>query len=54
KPLTKEKLTGAGLGLTLVRQLILRCGGTISVSSQMGKGTTFKILMPAIPAELVF
>jgi two-component system, OmpR family, phosphate regulon sensor histidine kinase PhoR len=54
KPLTKEKLTGAGLGLTLVRQLILRCGGTISVSSQMSKGTTFKILMPAIPAELVF
>jgi two-component system, OmpR family, phosphate regulon sensor histidine kinase PhoR len=54
KPIIQEKSTGAGLGLTLVRQLILRCGGTISVSSQMGKGTTFKILMPAIPVELVF
>ncbi len=52
KPITQEKLTGAGLGLTLVRQLIQRCGGSISVSSKVGKGTTFKILMPAIPAEL--
>ncbi|MGL5796207.1 MAG: ATP-binding protein, partial [Waterburya sp.] len=52
KPITQEKLTGAGLGLTLVKQLIQRCGGSISVNSKVGKGTTFKILMPAIPAEL--
>ena len=53
KAYTSEKGTGAGLGLTLVRQLIQRCGGTISVSSKVGKGTTFKILMPAVPAELI-
>ena len=53
KASTNEKGTGAGLGLTLVRQLIQRCGGTISVSSKVGKGTTFKILMPAVPAELI-
>lgn len=48
-----ENLTGAGLGLTLVEQLIQRCGGTISVSSKVNKGTTFKILMPAVPLELI-
>lgn len=53
KPTDLEKVTGAGLGLTLVRQLILRCDGSISVSSKVGKGTTFKILMPAVPMELV-
>ena len=53
KPTTKEVSTGAGLGLTLVQQLVQRCGGSISVTSRVGKGTTFKILMPAVPAELV-
>lgn len=49
----EDKETGAGLGLTLVKQLIQRCGGTISVTSKVNKGTTFKILLPAIPAELL-
>ncbi|MCC0177578.1 signal transduction histidine kinase [Waterburya agarophytonicola K14] len=53
KPTTQEKVTGAGLGLTLVQQLILRCGGSISVTSKVGKGTSFKILMPAVPMELI-
>ena len=52
KPTTEEQVTGAGLGLTLVKQLIQRCGGTISVNSKVNKGTTFKILMPAVPLEL--
>ena len=53
KPTSKEEVTGAGLGLTLVQQLILRCNGSISVNSKVGKGTSFKILMPAVPMELV-
>lgn len=48
-----NEVTGAGLGLTLVQQLVQRCGGSISVTSQVGKSTTFKILMPAVPRELV-
>jgi len=52
KPVTNEKIQGPGLGLTLVQQLIQRCGGSISVSSKIGKGTTLKILMPAVPLEL--
>ena len=51
QPTTKGK-AGAGLGLTLVQQLVQRCGGSISVTSKIDKGTTFKILMPAVPAEL--
>ena len=53
KPTNEGTVLGAGLGLTLVKQLVDRCGGTISVKSKPGKGTTFKILMPAVPAELV-
>ena len=53
KPTSQEEVTGAGLGLTLVQQLILRCNGSISVNSKVGKGTSFKILMPAVPMELV-
>ena len=44
--------SGAGLGLTLVQQLVKRCGGSISVNSKVGKGTSFKILLPVVPAEL--
>jgi two-component system, OmpR family, phosphate regulon sensor histidine kinase PhoR len=53
KPTSHGKNTGAGLGLTLVQQLIVRCGGSIAVTSKIGKGTTFKILMPAVPVELI-
>ena len=49
---TSSDITGAGLGLTLVQQLVRRCGGSISVTSKVGKSTTFKILMPAVPREL--
>lgn len=53
KPIADRQAVGAGLGLTLVRQLIQRAGGSISVTSKVNKGTTFKILMPAVPRELV-
>ncbi len=36
----------AGLGLTIVRDILLRCGGSISVTSEMGIGSSFKILLP--------
>jgi hypothetical protein len=38
--------TSAGLGLTIVRQLLLRCGGSISVTSRLGEGSNFKVLLP--------
>ena len=43
---TKEK--GTGLGLPIISNLILSCGGEIQVESQYGKGTKFSITIPLI------
>jgi len=46
---------GAGLGLTIVQQLLLRCGGSILVTSKVGEGSNFKVLLPvASPASAKF
>lgn len=37
---------GMGLGLSMVRQIVTLHGGTISVDSAVGKGTTFEIYLP--------
>ncbi len=37
---------GAGLGLTIVQQLIIHAGGSISVKSKPGEGSTFSVLLP--------
>jgi len=42
-PFFTTKPTGTGIGLALCRQIILKHGGTISVDSQEGQGTTFTI-----------
>jgi signal transduction histidine kinase len=41
---TKER--GYGLGLFIVRTIVERHGGQISVQSKLGEGTTFILLMP--------
>jgi signal transduction histidine kinase len=46
-----DESTGAGLGLTIVQQLLLHCGGSISVKSKIGEGTTFTILLPIHPTQ---
>jgi two-component system, OmpR family, phosphate regulon sensor histidine kinase PhoR len=38
--------SGAGLGLTIVQQLLLHCGGSISVKSKLGEGSSFSVLLP--------
>lgn len=37
---------GAGLGLSIVQQLLMYCGGSIVVNSQPGTGTTFRVKLP--------
>jgi len=43
---TTEDSGGAGLGLTIVQQLLIHCGGSISVKSKLGEGSTFHVLLP--------
>lgn len=41
-----EKSQGSGLGLYIVKELIEKMGGTISVRSDFGIGTEFEIVLP--------
>ena len=38
--------SGAGLGLSIVQQLLIRCGGSISVRSRPAEGSAFSVLLP--------
>ena len=40
---------GAGLGLAIVKELAERHGGTVTASSTKGRGSTFRIRLPAPP-----
>ena len=43
---TWEKSTGSGLGLSVSKDIIQKHGGAIEVESEVGKGTTFTIILP--------
>jgi signal transduction histidine kinase len=42
-------LGGTGLGLAIVKHLIAAQGGTLTIESALGKGTTVRITLPAAP-----
>ena len=44
----QDEARSLGLGLAIVKSVIEAHGGTITVESQLGKGTTFTVAMPAL------
>ena len=43
---------GTGLGLAIVKHIAKVHGGSVDVSSELGKGTTFKLLFPSAEPEV--
>ena len=49
---TKDRGRGTGLGLVIVNQVVAELGGTVTVESELGKGTRFRLTFPAIPNDM--
>ena len=51
-PFFTTKDTGTGLGLAMVHQMVVEHGGQITVDSVVGRGTIFRVTLPAARLEL--
>jgi two-component system phosphate regulon sensor histidine kinase PhoR len=45
------QISGTGVGLASVQHIVEQHRGTISVESEVGKGSTFILRLPLAPAE---
>ncbi len=51
---TKGKVAGTGLGMAIVRKLVDLMGGTITVQSELGKGSTFSVTLDHRIADEIY
>ena len=46
---TKSAGRGNGLGLATLHDIVQGAGGSVEVDSELGKGTTFRVVLPRVP-----
>ncbi|MBC7541919.1 MAG: hypothetical protein H7338_04240, partial [Candidatus Sericytochromatia bacterium] len=46
EPIMQKHAAGVGLGLALVKQMVQALAGRIVVDSELGKGSTFQVVLP--------
>ena len=44
-----KQIQGTGLGLAIVKEIVIRHDGRIDVESEIDKGSTFTVYLPAAP-----
>lgn len=52
-PFYTSKMTGAGMGLTMVHRIVTRHGGDVDISSRPGAGTTVTLWLPVKQEQLI-
>ena len=50
-PFFSTKFTGRGLGLPVVKGIVMAHEGACAVESESGRGTTFRVYLPVVPGQ---